>query len=328
MTGGNKQSKSRSKVASSKTTTPLVSRGDAGLLLTEPAHAVLARVLSVDRSEKFAESIAAAAILLRPNKQRELAILYDTLVGSYKNELPPVKEYLRSILVTQLQQRMLYARLSAQPEWRPKIGVVGAESVDAVLAQGFGVVFWLLPLEMTSLLLNMLSHSRGWNTKHLSHIQHGQSTSRLGRMIFNRRDTKVEERLISRIVMTESTTRQALQRAQSILGAGGVVSIRGIGWAKRPMYVRFFDGYAQLALGAPILARKSGAKLYTVSSIRSADSYSLVIKPLQVAEPRTLEDTGRDFISRLQAATIACPALWDVNSRQWNKGQPPDSFRL
>ncbi|MBW4708903.1 hypothetical protein KX928_14030 [Roseobacter sp. YSTF-M11] len=305
---------------------PLLAKGDFGLILTEPVHALLARMVTSDANNRLIARLARLATRLRPGKQAALARLYAALLGGRAANMPDPAEYATDLIEAQLLQRMFYARLAKDATWRPEFTVRGAEHVAQARRDNRGIVFWTIPQEITALLLRMTCHDRQWDLHHLSHRMHGQSVSRLGMAVFNRRDCRIEDHLSKRIWMTEETTKLALTQASAVVTSGGCVGFRGIGWSKRPMYFPFFEGHIHLAFGAPVLARRTGATLLTVAANKTDTGFELMFEPLAVDKSRSLNDVGQDFVGRLEKAVVQSPGLWPAKSRQWAAGAPPVPF--
>lgn len=305
---------------------PLVTTADVGLAITEPAHTLFAHVLSTKTNIRVLERLGQLATRLRAGKKQQMEATYKKIIGPYASQMPASEDYVTALITTLLLQRMLYARLAKAKAWRPNMTVSGADAVSDALKLGKGVVFWTLPQEMTALLQRMACYDNSWNLYHLSHWAHGQSISKLGIATFNRRDCRTEDRLANRIWMNEKTTKQALAQATAILRGGGVVGIRGIGWSKRPVYFPLFDGHTKLAFGAPVLARRTGATLFTAATHYEAGQYRLEFEKLNTDPEKTEIDIGAEFVARLQAAALRSPQFWSASSRQWTYGDPPIPF--
>jgi len=304
----------------------LITAADVALGVSEMGHAVLARVVRPAAADRLADPLAKFATRIRPAKRRWLTQLYRDMLGKHAPFMPEAEVYVPSLIATLLRQRMIYSRLAVDPAWRPNVFVEGATAVEAARRDGRGIVLWMLPQEVTALVMRMVCHDRGWGLHHLSHWHHGQSVSRLGIATFNRRDRRIEDRLGSRLMLTETDTTTALSQADRILGDGGTVGFRGIGWAQRPIYYPLFDGSMHLGLGAPVIARRSGAALFIVSTVQTDDGYCLWFDPIANNRERPLDEVGQDFAARLERAVVAAPFLWSVTSRQWAPGAPPVPF--
>ena len=302
---------------------PLVTPADFALAATEIAHAGLARVLSSERGDALARPLGRLATTIRPGKRRALETLYREMVGD-RADMPAPETYVPDLIATLLEQRMIYARLGADMDWRPSEFVFdGTEAVSAALRSGRGVVLWLLPLEMIALLVRMACHDLGWPFGFMSHWRHGPSTSRIGDRLINARACRIEAQFGPRLVMTDGDTKTALAKARQRLEDGGVIAFRGIGWAARPTYYKLFAGQMHLAFGAPATARKAGAALFRVSCARTERGYRVGFAPVEGAGERPLDEIGAEFAAALEAAAIAAPTLWSVKSRQWQPGDPP-----
>ena len=307
---------------------PLVEAGDAALGMTEMAHAVLGRLLPDPVADRLTHSLARTATSIRPGKRQALEALYTQFIGT-RSALPPPEVYVRALIATHLQQRMIYARLGADAGWRPhSLDTEGSAEVEAALSAGGGVVLWLLPLEMNALLVRMVCRDRAWPLTFMSHWRHGPSRSRIGQALFNARDCRIESRFGRRLIMTETDTAKPLAEAARILRDGGIVGFRGIGWAKRPVHYQFFEGHLHLALGAPIMAQRTGAALFVVSSCRTDAGFRVCFTAVDAARQHSPEALGAAFVAHLERAVIAAPSLWSVMSRQWQPGPFPPNVKM
>lgn len=298
----------------------MIAPGDVGLALTEPVHTLFAYTLSDRTNVNILEWLATLSTSLRSGKRRKFESVYKAMLGSRIAEMPPARDYVAALITTLLIQRMTYSRLARDPKWRPALTVQGADRVQAALDSGAGVVFWTLPQEMTAILLRMVCSDNDWKMHHLSHWMHGQSVSRLGIATFNRRDCRIEDQLSDRIFMTDATTKEALKTAIGIVRTGGCVGFRGIGWSARPTYFPFLEGHAKLAFGAPVVAQRTGGKLFTAATKINDGGYELHIEELSAATKRPLKQIGAEFIARLERAALDAPALWPASSKQWKPG--------
>ncbi|MEM6944713.1 MAG: hypothetical protein AAF565_13270 [Pseudomonadota bacterium] len=300
----------------------LVEPGDLHLAITEPAHFVFARVLSDGMARRVASWLARLATALRPAKARVLRERYSAILGPAVAEALDPELYPSSLIETQLRHRTMLAQLGARPTWRPKITVEGAEAVEEARAAGRGIVLWFLPQEATVTLSRLVCHDRGWRLHHMSHELHGPSRSRLGIAIFNQRDCRIETQFGPRLVMGPDRTAGALAEAEAVLKDGGTVGFRGISWARRPLVRPFFAGHVSLALGAPAMARRSGAALFAVAGSHSDEGYLLRFEALTIEEDLT--QTGEAFIGLLERAVLKDAAFWSVYQPQWQPGPPPE----
>lgn len=302
---------------------PAFHPADAGLVLTELGHAAIARILRDDTADRFAQRLARLAVALRPNKRRHHAALYRAFVGD-RAGLPDPPSYVQDNIAVHLIQRMIHARLNADPGWRPSaFTVTGRESVEAVRATGRGIVFWLMPLELNAILFRMACQDAGWVFSFMSHWRHGPARSRLGARLVSARDCRLEERFGPRLVMTEDDKGTALRQAAAVLRDGGIVGFRGIGWTERPCRYPLLDGHLDLALGAPVMAQRTGAALFTVGCDVAGDVFRVDLEPLDAGRGRRPAEIGADFVTRIERAVLACPSVWTVRSRQWAPGSIP-----
>ncbi len=302
---------------------PLISVGDVALGGTELAHAILARAVPASSVDTLSRRLAETAVKLRPTKRRRLEARIAAILGPHTSGLSDPHAMYISQVAALLQQRMLYARLGARSDWRPSIEVEGAAAVEAARQAGRGVVFWALPQEITSLLHKLVCHDRGWDLHQLSHWSHGSAVSWLGIRTISRRERHIEEQFCRRLVMRDGDKHGALKQARRVLMQGGTVGFRGIGWSNAPVRYGFFDGGIDLALGAPSLARRTKAALFSVAGHHSDNGFVIRFEPIDADGTRTAQDLGAEFVARLEEAVVRAPSLWNANLRQWSP-QAPD----
>jgi lauroyl/myristoyl acyltransferase len=304
---------------------PAFHPADVGLVLTELGHAAIVRLLPDATADTLARQLARLAVTLRPGKRRHHAALFRAFAGD-RAGIPDPDGYVRDNTSVHLLQRMIHARLRADPTWRPRaLRVRGREHVDAALARGRGIVFWLLPLELNAILFRMACRDAGWAFSFMSHWRHGPARSRLGARLVSARDCRMEERFGPRLVMTERDKSTALGQAAKTLRDGGIVGFRGIGWAERPGRYPLLDGHLDLALGAPVMAQRTGAALFTVSCDVAGGALGLEFLPLDAGRGRRPAEIGAEFATRLERAILDCPPVWTVRARQWAPGHVPEA---
>jgi lauroyl/myristoyl acyltransferase len=294
---------------------PWIEAADAPLLAVEAALALLVRTRPSAAQEAAVARLAALSVRLRPAKLRASAAAYARVVGRTPG-MPAPRAYAEALVAAQLADRLGLARLGADPGWRPEPLVVeGGEAVETALAEGRGVVLWLMPFEPIGWLVRLVARDRGWPYHHLSHVAHGPSRSRLGRGVLNARDVAIEARLTPRIVIGGARTAQGLAEVSRRLDAGEIVGFRGIGHARRAVTLPFFEGSMTLALGAPVFAARADALLASVAVAPEGNGWRLSIAPLDARTNPAA--AGGAFLRRFEVAVGRAPAHWCVTRPQW-----------
>lgn len=169
------------------------------------------------------------------------------------------------------QTRLQMLRCHRFGSWRPRIAFEGREHVERALAAGRGGILWVAPFVFSDLVTKMALHRQGLSVSHLSRPQHGLSPTPFGQRFFNPLWTSVERRYLGeRLVMVGEGSR-ALRDLILRLRENRLVSISvGVEGARRRS-LPFLGGTLNLADGAARLARRSGAALLPVFTVRVAD---------------------------------------------------------
>jgi lauroyl/myristoyl acyltransferase len=170
-------------------------------------------------------------------------------------------------------RQLQYLRVLRPGGWRPTLHLEGAGRIDDALAHGRGVILWVSSLVFGDLVTKMGLAGAGIRVRHLSSFEHGFSPTRFGARVLNRLATSGEERFLTeRLVMTPDRPTEALRDLTARVRQGGVVSISAVlGEGQRGVTVPFLHGTLTLADGAPQLARRTGAQLLPVFTIRLDD---------------------------------------------------------
>ena len=85
--------------------------------------------------------------------------------------------------------------------WRPEIQVVGAEYIEAALAQGHGVLLWVAGFAYRDLVTKKALHEAGYRVSHLSRSGHNISSTRFGIRALNPIWTRIEDRFLAERVL-------------------------------------------------------------------------------------------------------------------------------
>lgn len=212
--------------------------------------------------------------------------------------------------------------------WNAPIGLDGREHLDAALAAGHGAVLWVAHFCFNALAAKKAMAAAGYRVSHLSRPEHGFSKSRVGIATVNRLRVRAElAHLDGRIVIDRDRPMAATLAAQRLLKRNGIVSITAGAWeGQRLAKVDLLGGTLELAVGAPGLARLSGAALLPVFAVRGDDGALRVTvePPISVTNVRdvddALQDAARRFGERLEPWIRRHPAQW----RDWKNLRLPD----
>jgi lauroyl/myristoyl acyltransferase len=213
--------------------------------------------------------------------------------------------------------------------WNAGIELVGREHVDAALAAGHGAVLWVAHFCFNALATKKAMAAAGYRVSHLSRPEHGFSKSRVGIATVNRLRVRAElAHLDGRIVIDRDKPMAATLAAQRLLKRNGIVSITAGAWeGQRLAKVDLLGGKLELAVGAPGLARLSGAALLPVFALRDPGDATLrviVEPPIPVANvgdaDAALQEAAQRFGELMERHVRGHPAQW----RDWKNLKLPD----
>lgn len=210
--------------------------------------------------------------------------------------------------------------------WKTRLRLDGAEHLDAALAAGRGAVLWVAHFCFNALAAKKALHQAGYRVWHLSRPEHGFSKSALGIRLYNRLRVGAErEFLAGRIVFDRSRPGAATLAAQRLLRKNGILSITAGDWeGQRLARIELGGGTIELAVGAPGLARLTGAALLPVFAVRDEHRVIRVTiePPLPVAREgdadQALQRAAQVFGALLAQYVCRYPEQW----RDWKKLEP------
>ena len=135
---------------------------------------------------------------------------------------------------------------------------------------------------------------------------------------------KIKDNLAGRIVIDRAKPMSATLAARRVLERNGIVSITAGAWeGQRLAVVELLGGTLELAVGAPGLARLTGAPLLPVFAVRD-DAGALRVTldaPIPVAREgdtdAALQEAAQRFAGRLEPWIRRYPAQW----RDWKSLQ-------
>jgi len=213
--------------------------------------------------------------------------------------------------------------------WNPVLQLEGSAHLDSALAAGRGAVLWVAHFCFHALATKKALCDAGYRIWHLSRPEHGFSSSTVGIALFNGIRTAAEgEQLAGRIVFERDRPGAAALSATRVLAQNGILSITAGDWeGQRIASVEVCGGKLPLAVGAPRLARLSGAALLPVFTVRGADqSIRVVIEPALPVASRgdadaALQDAAQAFGRVLEGYIRRYPSEW----RDWARLELPGS---
>ena len=250
-------------------------------------------------------AMAAANGWLRPRRRRHLEELLSSLLGITAVRARPLVMQLRAnVHIRHLQ----YLRTLRPGGWSPPTRLEGKQRIDQALADGRGVILWVSPLVFSDLVTKMTLARNGYRVSHLSLFVHGFSRTRFGFVALNPLATRGETRFLSeRLVITPEHRLDAIREVARRVRAGKVVSVSAVvSRGQRAMTIPFMHGRVRLAVGAAQLARRTGAVLLPVFTVRLEDaSYvTTVEEPIDPGAGRDRDDAAEtavtEYVRRLE----------------------------
>lgn len=208
--------------------------------------------------------------------------------------------------------------------WKATPLLEGAAHLDAALAAGRGAVLWVAHFCFSALATKKALCAAGYRVWHLSRPEHGFSQSTVGIALFNGIRTGAEEKeLAGRIVYDRVRPAAAAAAAMRVLKQNGILTITAGDWeGQRVAAIDLCGGTFDLAIGAPRLARLSGAALLPVFTVRGddEDTIRVVIEPaLEVPREgdaeNALQYAAQGFGRALERYVMRYPTEW----RDWRK---------
>lgn len=204
--------------------------------------------------------------------------------------------------------------------WNPTIDITGAAHVEAAHAEGKGVLFWSSVFAFSSLVDKMAWHRMGLDVSHFTRPAHGFSSTRFGIRYINWVRRAAEDKyLFERLMTPEDKTPRTLAIIHERLSAGGVVSFM-IGNAGRyTETVPFMGSELTLATGPLAVARKAGAAVLPVCTLRTGPGrFETAILPAVNTEPSDSPDYFATAVRRYADAITPFVARDPGQWRGWS----------
>lgn len=244
---------------------PLVAWKDVELLLRLPLLGAVAALVPERRWLDACAAIAQLRSIVLPPESTGAAARAGSVLGA---DVLGVND--RRSLAQRLDARKAQHHVQILREqlagWDPAIELHGSPHIDRAVGTGRGAVLWVAHFSQSALALKMAMARQGRRLWHVSRPEHGFSTSAFGMALLNPLRVKVEQRyLAGRIVIDRRQPAQALRQARRALADNELVSFTAGAWEGRAVTsARLLGGSLRLALGAPGLARLTGAALLPV----------------------------------------------------------------
>ncbi len=201
--------------------------------------------------------------------------------------------------------------------WLPKIELQGLDRVQRALDRGRGVILWMMSFCANPIIFQAFRRA-GVPLIHLSEARHGApSDSRLALRSLAPLYRRAEDPyLAERIVIPRDQSLGYMRTLLARLGQNRCVSIGGERPSRQSVQATLFNRSFEFASGAPALAWRTGAVLFTTYAIReSAFQYRVIIEePIQVERAlvrrESVERAVGQFARRLERHIARHPANW------------------
>ena len=202
--------------------------------------------------------------------------------------------------------------------WRPQVEVEGLGPVREALTAGRGVILWRMEFTSSLAVIWALCEA-GVPLVHLTREEHGASEPltwfgvRCNAVMYRRPELWFYR---DRVVIPLDGSMDVMQELVNLVNQNHVISFMGEHPGKRPLVVQFFERPADFAGGAPGLAWRTGAALFTVSAQRLGPcQYRVLIHPAiemdrQLDKSVAVKGAVQQFADRLAEQVTAHPADW------------------
>jgi lauroyl/myristoyl acyltransferase len=217
---------------------------------------------------------------------------------------------------TYMESRLQICDQNLLRRWRPEIEIAGTRHVEAALARGHGVIFWVTPSAYSDLIAKMAFRKAGFAVSHLSRPGHGFSRSRFGVRFLNRLRTRIEDRYLKdRIRIHKGEEKPAMLALRRALQGNGIVSITVGAQSKSVVKTPMRAGYLRLATGALRLANLTGAALLPVFTFNTDEQQYRVdigsdISRIAPDQPTNHQLVMNHYVQLLEHYLDEYPAQW------------------
>lgn len=309
-----------------KTARPWLTRGDVAFAAELPILWTVAAVVPERRWAEACRRLESVKAALRFFDPEPVARIAGRVLGSAYPGFD-ARAFALDSAAGRSEHHLQILRAVGPGGWNAPIAFDGGEHLDAALAAGHGAVLWVAHFCFNALAAKKALASSGHLAWHMSRPEHGFSKSRAGIATVNRIRVRAElAHLAGRIVIDRDKPISATLAAQRVLKKNGIVSITAGAWeGQRLAKVAVLGGTLELAVGAPGLARLSGAALLPVFAVRGDDGALRVTVEPPIAVERggdadaSLQDAALRFGERLDPWIRRHPAQW----RDWKNLELP-----
>ena len=266
---------------------PLWTRQDTVMLCRLPVAFAMASLVPESRWGTLTRFIARRRLRRRPRRAADQRAWLARYLGP-ETTAEDLDRLLEQQVANFRLQNLYTLRCLVPGGWRPALRLDGREWLERALAEGKGAILWVAPFVFSSLVTKMNLHHTGFPVAHLSRYNHGYSDSRLGSRLLNPIRRRAENEFIAERVTIGmgDSPKIALQRLTAWLASNRPISIVVGARASETRVLPFFGGRMAVATGPAKLARRTGAPLLPVFTVRDADGtfVTAVEAPLR-AEP-------------------------------------------
>lgn len=296
--------------------TKVFSGTDAAVLLGIPGLTAISWGIPEHFWPKICRQLGPIAIPTITDNPRSVLQLIHQILGNHQITQSP-EAILTQVAGEQIQSRLQLLKDYFPGGWQPQLQLIGREHIDTALENDHGVILWLGYFVFCELVPKIAFHRAGLAVHHLSSAYHGFSSTRFGTRYLNRIQTRIEDRyLAERVVLSPENPTKAMLTLAYRLRNNQVISITAHKNAKKPLKVKFLDGYLYLAPGAPLLAQKTKAALLPVLPLRNqaGELTVRVESPLQISadipEREVTENLTQQYARLLEPYVLQFPGQW------------------
>ena len=242
------------------------------------------------------------------DERRLAALLGETLA-------PRTVSIHESLIANSHLRNLYYLRVLRPGGWHPRVELTGLEHIKSAIEAGRGAVVWGAQMVFGDLVTKIALARAGFPLSHLSTFGHGFSSTRFGGKVLNPLATVAEERYLkARWVMAPGSSGEALREMTRRAREKEIISISAVSArGHRTFASPLLGGTAEVATGAPLIARRTGAALLPVFTTRRDDGSFLteVEQEIVVAsdEDRTvaLRRAVEEYVGRLARHVAKVP---------------------
>ena len=203
--------------------------------------------------------------------------------------------------------------------WQSETPLIGREVLDRAIEQSRGAILWCSPFVGSDLASKKALALAGYSVTHLSAPTHPFSPTRVGALLLNPvRLRAVNRYLARRVLVVYGNARPALDVLRQVLLDNGVVTITATGAGRNSISFPFLGGTIDLAIGAPLLARQTGAALIPVYTLpEPTGGYRVELGPdlrahSELSEREAIHQLAARYVELLEPVVRAHPAEWEA----------------